>query len=163
MASTCRSNYACSPPSAVKLSREWPEWGNSGQSSCLGDLPGDNVALSLYHLQAPTYLMSAHRSPARKAGFSVLGGGARRAPAIGTEEQIAEGTPQQIGDPALCQVVRSIVDHVTALAQAPEIALSVVARIVVEVGSSQDHAGLTRLRHLHEVGPAGGPDCSVRD
>jgi hypothetical protein len=64
-------------------------------------------------------------------------------------------------NPPLCQVVRSIVDHVTALTQAPEIALPVVARIVIEVGSGQDHAGLTRLCRLHEVGPASGPAAAI--
>ena len=37
----------------------------------------------------------------------------------------------------------------------------VVAGIVIEVGSSQDHAGLTCLRRLHEVGPAGGAAAAI--
>ena len=52
-------------------------------------------------------------------------------------------------------------DHVTALAQAFEIALPVVAGIVIKMGSSQDHPGLTRLCRLHEVGPAGGAAAAI--
>ena len=110
-------------------------------------------------LDGQPHTLTKRSSPAGKA-FLVLGS-ARHAPAIGTEEQIAEGAPQQIGDPALCQVVRSIVDHVTALAQAPEIALSVVARIVIEVGSSQDHAGLPLLHYLYEIWPTSVPAAAI--
>jgi hypothetical protein len=46
---------------------------------------------------------------------------------IGAEEQIAEGAAQKIGDPPLCQVVRPIMDHVAALAQALEVAQPVIA------------------------------------
>jgi hypothetical protein len=49
--------------------------------------------------------------------------------------------PKQISDPPLHQMVRAIVDRVAARAQALEIALPVVAWIVNEVCSSQDHAG----------------------
>src|SRR5271154_138601 len=82
-------------------------------------------------------------------------------PAVRTEEQIAKCAPQQIGNPPLRQVVRAIVDHVAALAQALEIALPVVARVVVKVCGGQDHTGLPRLRRLHEVGPAGGPAAAI--
>ncbi len=81
--------------------------------------------------------------------------------AIGTKEQVAKCAPQQIGNPALCEMMRSIVDHVTALAQAPEIALSVVTWIVIEMGRGQDHSGLPLLRRLHEVGPAGVPTAAI--
>jgi hypothetical protein len=39
-----------------------------------------------------------------------------------------------------------VVDQVTALAQAPQVAQSVIRRIVIEVGGSQNHAGLTHAR-----------------
>jgi hypothetical protein len=82
----------------------------------------------------------------------------------------ARGGPQSIVDrrrikqafaPPLRQVVRAIVNHVTALAQALEIALPVVARIVIEMCSGEDHAGLSLLCRLHEVGPAGGPAAAI--
>jgi hypothetical protein len=40
---------------------------------------------------------------------------------IGAEKQITERTAQQIGDPPLRQMVRTIMDYVAALAQALEI------------------------------------------
>lgn len=40
---------------------------------------------------------------------------------IGAEKQIAERPAQQVGDPPLRQMVRTIVDYVAALAQALEI------------------------------------------
>jgi hypothetical protein len=40
---------------------------------------------------------------------------------IGAEKQITEGPAQQVGDPPLRQMMRAIVDHVAALAQALEI------------------------------------------
>jgi hypothetical protein len=45
-------------------------------------------------------------------------------------------------------MVRAIVDHVAALAQALQIAPPVVTRVVVEVRRSQDHAGVPDLRGL---------------
>jgi hypothetical protein len=45
---------------------------------------------------------------------------------VGAKEQVAERAPKQIGDPPLHQMVRAIVDHVAALAQALEIALPVL-------------------------------------
>ena len=52
----------------------------------------------------------------KKSRFLVSGGGVRRTPGIGTEEQIAERATQEVCDPALCEVVRAVVEHVTALA-----------------------------------------------
>jgi hypothetical protein len=40
---------------------------------------------------------------------------------IWAEEQIAEGAAQQVGDPPLCQVVRPVIDQVTALAKASQV------------------------------------------
>jgi hypothetical protein len=48
------------------------------------------------------------------------------------EKQIAEGAAQQIIEPPLRQMVRAVVDHVTALT--PQVAQPVVARIVIEMG-----------------------------
>jgi hypothetical protein len=41
---------------------------------------------------------------------------------IGSEKQIAEGAAQQVGEPPLCPMVWAIMDQVTALAQALEVA-----------------------------------------
>jgi hypothetical protein len=53
---------------------------------------------------------------AKKSRFLASGRGVRRTPGIGTEEQIAEGATKEVCDPALRQVMRTVVDHVTALA-----------------------------------------------
>jgi len=58
-------------------------------------------------------------------------------------------------------VVRAIVDHVTALAQALQIAPPVIARVVIEMRCSQDHAGAPDLRDFDKVGPAGGPAATI--
>ena len=67
---------------------------------------------------------------------------------------MAERAPKHIADPPLHQVVRAIVDHVAALAQALEIALSVVARVVIEVCRGQNHTGVPGLRRFDEIRPA---------
>src|SRR5271163_237112 len=58
-------------------------------------------------------------------------------------------------------MVRAIVDQVAALAQALEIAQPIIARVMIEVRRSQDHAGLTDLRRFHEIGPSGGSTATV--
>jgi len=40
---------------------------------------------------------------------------------VWTEEQIAEGAAQQVVDPPLYQMVRPVVDQVTALAEASQV------------------------------------------
>jgi hypothetical protein len=62
---------------------------------------------------------------------------------MGTEEQIAERPTYQVGDSPLRQMVRTIVDHVAALAEALEITQPIIARVVIEVRCSQD----ARLAH----------------
>ena len=52
-------------------------------------------------------------------------------------------------------MVRAIVDHVAALAQA--LAPPVVTRVVVEVGCSQNDAGVPDLGGFDEIGPARRP------
>ena len=80
---------------------------------------------------------------------------------IGAEEEIAERTAQKVSDPPLRQMVRAIVDHVAALAQALQIAPPVVTRVVVEVRRSQDHAGVPDLRGFDEIGPARRPTAAI--
>jgi hypothetical protein len=58
-------------------------------------------------------------------------------------------------------MVRAIVDHVAALAQALQIAPPVVTRVVVEVRRSQDHAGVPDLRGFDEIGPARRPTAAI--
>jgi hypothetical protein len=59
-------------------------------------------------------------------------------------------------------------DHVTALAEAFEVAHPVIAGVMIEVGSGQDYTGLPLLHSLHEIGPtssaaaAGAPDMRRR-
>jgi hypothetical protein len=59
-------------------------------------------------------------------------------------------------------------DHVTALAEAFEIAHAVVAGVMIKIGSRQDYPGLPLLHYPHEVGPtsraaaAGAPNMRRR-
>ena len=77
------------------------------------------------------------------------------------EEQIAERAAQQISEPPLRQMVRAIVDHVAALAQALQIAPPVVTRVVVEVGCSKNNAGVPDLSGFDEIGPARWPSPAI--
>jgi len=79
---------------------------------------------------------------------------------IGAKKQVTERATQQIGDPPLRQMVRTIVNHV-ALTRAAEIAQPVVARIVIEVRRGQNDTGLAHLRCFHEIGPSGGPAAVI--
>ena len=71
---------------------------------------------------------------------------------IRAEEQVTERSAQQIGDPTLRQMVRAVVDQMTALAQAFQVARSVVARIVVEMGRGKHDAGAPHADRLLDVG-----------
>jgi hypothetical protein len=51
----------------------------------------------------------------------------------GLEKDIAERIVQPAGDPALRQMVVAVLNHVTALAEAPRIAQPIVLRLVVEM------------------------------
>ena len=73
---------------------------------------------------------------------------------IGTEEQIPERPPQQIRDPSSRQMVRAIMDHMAALAEAFQVALTVVARIMIEMRRRQDDAGLAEPHRLLDVRPS---------
>ena len=52
-------------------------------------------------------------------------------------------------------MVRPVVDHVAALTQAAQVLETVIARIVIEVGSGQNDAGLTHASRLFDIGSAG--------
>jgi hypothetical protein len=58
-------------------------------------------------------------------------------PDVRSEKQVAHCTTQQIGDPPLRQVMRTIVDQMAALAQTAQVAQPVVGRIMIEVRGSQ--------------------------
>jgi hypothetical protein len=60
----------------------------------------------------------------------------RRGDSLAAEKQIAEGSAQRIGDPPLDRVVRAVVDQMAALAQAFEVAQSVVSRAGLELSQS---------------------------
>ena len=80
---------------------------------------------------------------------------------IGPKEQIAEGAAQEISDPPLCQMMRTVVDHVAALAQALKVAQPVVARVMVEIGHRQHDAGVSNLGGFDEIGPARHPSAAI--
>ena len=58
-------------------------------------------------------------------------------------EQVARPAAQPVGDPALGEVLWPVVQHVAALAQAPQVARAVVGRVVAEMSGSQHHPGHT--------------------
>ncbi len=58
-------------------------------------------------------------------------------------------------------MVRPIMDHVAALAQALEITQPVIARIVIEVRRGQDDAGFPHLHRFHKIGPPGRPASAI--
>ena len=76
---------------------------------------------------------------------------------IGTKEQIPERPTQPIRDPSAGQMVRTIMDHVAALTQAFQVALPVVARIMIEMRRRQDDAGLPERHRLLDIRPSRWP------
>src|SRR5262249_18588576 len=58
-------------------------------------------------------------------------------------------------------MVRPVVDHVAALAQAFEIAPPVIARIVIKVRSRQYNPGSPHLYCLFEIGPSSRPTAAI--
>ena len=84
-----------------------------------------------------------------------------RPASVGPEKDIAQRIAQPVGDPALRQMVVPVVDHVAALAEAPQIAQPVVLRVVVEMRGGQDHPRRAHLDRLDERGPAGRPATAV--
>lgn len=57
--------------------------------------------------------------------------------------------------------MRAIVEHVTALAQALEVAPPVIAGIVIKMCGGQDHSGLPLLYCLHEIRPTSVPAAAI--
>src|SRR5271169_2080689 len=58
-------------------------------------------------------------------------------------------------------MVRAIVDHMAALAEAFQVALPVVARIMIEMRRRQDDAGLPELYRLLDIRPSRRPTAAV--
>jgi hypothetical protein len=73
---------------------------------------------------------------------------------VGPEKDIAERIAQPVGDPALCQMMVAVMDHMAALAEAPQIAQPVVLRVVVEMRDGQGHPRRAHLDRLDERGLA---------
>jgi hypothetical protein len=72
---------------------------------------------------------------------------------VRTKEEIAEGTAQEVGDPALRQMMRAVVDQMTALAQAAQVGGPIVARIVIEMGGGEHDTGVPYPGCLDDIGP----------
>jgi hypothetical protein len=51
-------------------------------------------------------------------------------------------------------MVRAIMDHMAALAEAFQVALTVIARIMIEMRRRQDDAGLAELYRFLDVRPS---------
>ena len=58
-------------------------------------------------------------------------------------------------------MVRAIMDYMATLAEASQVAQSVVARIMIEVRRRQDDAGLSECRLLLDVRPSRWPALTI--
>ena len=77
-----------------------------------------------------------------------------RLDAILAEEQVTNCPTPPVGEPALRQVERPVMQHVAPLAQAPQVGEPVIGGIVVEMRRGQHDTGQTNIRNLDEVGPS---------
>jgi hypothetical protein len=80
---------------------------------------------------------------------------------VWAEEKIAVCQTPPVGDPALRQVMRPIVQHVAALAEGAEVLQPVVGRIAVQVRGCEHDAGHPKPSCLHKVGPPGHAPLAV--
>ena len=80
---------------------------------------------------------------------------------VRAEEQIAKRAAQQVCDPSLHKMVRPIVNHVAALAEALEVTQPVIPGIMIEVCCGQDHAGSPHQRRFLKIGPACRPAAAI--
>ena len=80
---------------------------------------------------------------------------------IRTKEEIADCRAPAVSDPALCQMVRPIVQHVAALTERAQILWPIVGRIAVEVRRCEHDARHPKPSCLHKVWPAGGPSSAI--
>jgi hypothetical protein len=83
------------------------------------------------------------------------------ADSIWTEEEIAECQTPPVGDPALHQMVRPIVQHVAALTKGPQIFQSIVARITVQVRRGKYDARRPKPNSLHKIGPTSRTSTAI--
>jgi len=98
-------------------------------------------------------------SPGIFPRFKSIGRGS--ADPVWSEKQIAAGAAEEVGDPALRQVMRTIVQHVAALTEAAQIAQSVVGRIVIQVRGGEHDARRPHPPRLFEVGPSGDAATAI--
>ena len=73
-------------------------------------------------------------------------------PPVWAEEQVTDGVAASVGDPPLGEVMRPVVDHVAALAEAFQVAQPVVGRVVVKVRRGKHDAGGADRDQRHQVG-----------
>src|SRR3954447_19857404 len=73
---------------------------------------------------------------------------------VRAEKQVTERAAQQIGDPPLLKVMGPVVDQMATLTEASQVLETVIARIVIEVGSGQNDAGLACVSRFFDIGPA---------
>ena len=66
-----------------------------------------------------------------------------------------------VGDPALHQMVRPIVQHVAALTERAQIFQPIVGGIAVQVRRCEHDARHPKPSCLHKVGPTGGTSSAI--
>jgi hypothetical protein len=80
---------------------------------------------------------------------------------VEAQEQVRGGVATPVGNPALSAMIRRVVKHVAALAEALEITQPVVGGIMIEVrGGQYDPRGAPR-NHRQQVRPARPPAMAI--
>ena len=92
---------------------------------------------------------------------NLTGRARHRSRRIRAKKQIAEGAAQQIVDAAARQMVRPVVDHMAALAEALQVAEPVVAGIMIEMDGGQRDARVPYARRLDDIRPGRSPATVV--
>ena len=66
-----------------------------------------------------------------------------------------------VREPTLRQMKRAVLQHMAALAEAPQVGEPVVGRIVVQMRGGEHDAGQTDLRGIDQIRPARGTTTPV--
>jgi hypothetical protein len=80
---------------------------------------------------------------------------------IRPEEKVADREPPPVSDPPLCQVMRPVVEHVTALAEGAEVPQPVIGRVAVQMRGREHDACHSIPTCLDKVGPWGRAPAAI--
>jgi hypothetical protein len=80
---------------------------------------------------------------------------------IRPKEQITEGSASSIGDPVLCQMMRSVLQHMAALTERAQICHSIIGWIGVQVSRREHDARHPEPCCFQEIWPSSQPFAAV--